>query len=62
MLSADTSVKNIGQAKMRRINILRYNIFMFRQQSSLLLGKAGPIYQVLVGLTIGRLAGKNLVV
>ena len=44
-----------GQAIVLKINGLRYNKFIFRQQSPFLWQKTGPLHLVLVGLTAGRL-------
>ena len=42
-----------------RINILRYNVFIFRQQSPFLREKTGPLRLALVGLMAGRLANET---
>ena len=45
-----------GQAMVLRVNVLRYKGFVFRQQSSILWEKTGPLHLALVGLTAGRQA------
>ena len=47
-----------GQAMALKINVLRYNRVMFRQQSPSLWEKTGPICLVLVGLMAGWQANK----
>ena len=51
-------MKTKGQAMVMRINVLRYNRFVFRHELPLLLEKTGPICLALVGLMAGWLAGR----